>query len=64
MVQQGINEILKNRTSFVIAHRLSTIRKADRIFVIDDGNIVEEGNHEELMRKHGIYYNLSTAQAV
>ena len=64
MVQQGINEILKNRTSFVIAHRLSTIRKADRIFVIDDGKIVEEGNHEELMRKHGIYYNLSTAQAV
>ena len=64
MVQQGINEILKNRTSFVIAHRLSTIRKADRIFVIDDGRIVEEGNHDELMRKKGIYYDLSTAQAV
>ncbi|MCR5278336.1 MAG: ABC transporter ATP-binding protein/permease [Lachnospiraceae bacterium] len=64
MVQQGIAAILKGRTSFVIAHRLSTIRKADRIFVVDDGHIVEEGNHEQLMDAHGIYYNLSTAQAV
>lgn len=64
MVQAGIAAILKNRTSFVIAHRLSTIRKADRIFVVDDGHIVEEGSHEELMARRGIYYNLSTAQAV
>ena len=64
MVQAGIAAILKNRTSFVIAHRLSTIRSADRIFVVDDGKILEEGNHEELMAKRGIYYRLSTAQAV
>ncbi len=64
MVQAGIAAILKGRTSFVIAHRLSTIRKADRIFVIDDGGIAEEGNHDELMQKHGMYYKLSTAQAV
>ena len=64
MVQAGIAAILKNRTSFVIAHRLSTIRKADRIFVVDDGHIVEEGSHEELMARRGIYYNLSTAQAI
>ncbi|MBO4678303.1 MAG: ABC transporter ATP-binding protein [Lachnospiraceae bacterium] len=64
MVQAGIAAILKNRTSFVIAHRLSTIRRADRIFVVDDGRIVEEGTHEELLAKRGIYYSLSTAQAV
>ncbi len=64
MVQKGIAAILKNRTSFVIAHRLSTIRNADRIFVVDDGVIAEEGTHEELLNKKGIYYNLSTAQAV
>ena len=64
MVQAGIAAILKGRTSFVIAHRLSTIRNADRIFVVDDGRILEEGNHDELMAKRGIYYNLSMAQAV
>lgn len=64
MVQAGIAAILKNRTSFVIAHRLSTIRKADRIFVVDNGQIAEEGSHKELMERKGIYYNLSTAQAV
>lgn len=64
MVQQGIAAILKGRTSFVIAHRLSTIRKADRIFVVQDGCIAEEGSHDELMAKKGIYYSLSTAQAV
>lgn len=64
MVQAGIAAILKGRTSFVIAHRLSTIRRADRIFVVDDGRIVEEGTHEELLARKGMYYNLSTAQAV
>jgi len=64
MVQAGITAILKGRTSFVIAHRLSTIRRADRIFVVDDGRIVEEGTHEELLARKGMYYNLSTAQAV
>lgn len=62
LVQQGIEALLKGRTSFVIAHRLSTIRKADRIFVIDDGKIQEEGNSDELLAKKGLYYNLYMAQ--
>ncbi len=62
LVQQGIEALLKGRTSFVIAHRLSTIRKADRIFVIDDGCIQEEGSSEELLAKKGLYYNLYMAQ--
>ena len=62
LVQDGIEALLKGRTSFVIAHRLSTIQKADRIFVIDNGGIVEEGNARELMAKKGAYYRLYTAQ--
>lgn len=62
LVQQGIEALLKGRTSFVIAHRLSTIRKADRIFVIDDGRIMEEGSSDELLARKGIYYNLYMAQ--
>lgn len=62
LVQQGIEALLKGRTSFVIAHRLSTIRKADRIFVIDDGCIQEEGTSDELLAKKGQYYNLYMAQ--
>ena len=62
LVQQGIETLLKGRTSFVIAHRLSTIKKADRIFVINHGKICEEGNHEELMAKKGAYYELYQAQ--
>lgn len=62
LVQQGIEVLLKGRTSFVIAHRLSTIRKADRIFVIDQGNIMEEGSHEELMELKGAYYHLNQSQ--
>lgn len=62
LVQKGIEELLKNRTSFVIAHRLSTIQKANRIFVVDKGNILESGNHDELMNQEGIYYNLYMAQ--
>ena len=58
LVQAGIEHLLAGRTSFVIAHRLSTIRKADRIFVVDDGKILEEGNAEELMAKKGLYYQL------
>lgn len=62
LVQQGIEALLKGRTSFVIAHRLSTICKADRIFVIDDGKIMEEGSSDELLAKKGMYYNLYMAQ--
>lgn len=62
LVQKGIEALLKGRTSFVIAHRLSTISKADRIFVIDDGKIVEEGTPEELLAKKGLYYKLYMAQ--
>lgn len=62
LVQSGIEALLKGRTSFVIAHRLSTIRKADRIFVIDDGGIAEEGSSDELLAKKGIYHNLYMAQ--
>lgn len=62
LVQAGISEMLKGRTSFVIAHRLSTIQNADRIFVIDKGGIVESGTPEELMKSKGAYYNLYTKQ--
>ena len=62
LVQSGIEHLLAGRTSFVIAHRLSTIQKADCIFVVDDGKIVEEGNAVELMAKRGIYYQLYMAQ--
>ncbi len=62
LVQQGIENMLKGRTSFVIAHRLSTIKKADRIFVIDHGRIQESGSHEELLKKKGQYHDLYKAQ--
>jgi ATP-binding cassette subfamily B protein len=57
-----MKSLLKNRTSFVIAHRLSTIKKADLILVVDKGNIVESGKHEELLAKNGFYSNLYNAQ--
>ena len=62
LVQQGIQTLLQGRTSFVIAHRLSTIQKADRIFVIDGGGILEEGTAAELLAKKGAYYKLYMAQ--
>lgn len=62
LVQEGIEHLLAGRTSFVIAHRLSTIQKADHIFVVDDGRIIEEGNAEELMAKKGVYYRLYMTQ--
>ncbi len=62
LVQSGIESLLKGRTSFVIAHRLSTIQKADRIFVVDKGTIIEEGTSKELLEKKGAYYNLYMAQ--
>lgn len=62
LVQQGIETLLKGRTSFVIAHRLSTIQKADRIFVIDDQGIKEQGSSQELIALKGMYYDLYMAQ--
>jgi ATP-binding cassette subfamily B protein len=62
MIQYAINKLLEGRTSFIIAHRLSTIRSADRILVIKDGQMIEEGNHRELMRQGGYYYRLYTNQ--
>ena len=61
-IQTVISELMKGRTSFVIAHRLSTIRNADLILVMKDGDIVEQGNHNELMIENGIYANLYNTQ--
>lgn len=62
LVQKAIYTVLEGRTSFIIAHRLSTIRSADRILVIRNGRITEMGNHHELIRQKGYYYNLYTNQ--
>ena len=59
-IQEAMNKLLKGRTSFVIAHRLSTIRNADKIIVINEGQIKEQGTHEELIAKKGIYYTMYT----
>ncbi len=61
-IQQAIEKTLAGRTSFIIAHRLSTIRSADRILFIDEGKVREEGSHQALMRKKGLYYDLYTNQ--
>jgi len=62
VVQDSLEKLAKNRTTFVIAHRLSTIQKADRIFVIDDGRIIEEGNAAQLLAQKGFYYDLYMSQ--
>ncbi|HNN14468.1 MAG TPA: ABC transporter ATP-binding protein [Anaerolineales bacterium] len=62
LIQKGMEALMKGRTSFVIAHRLSTIRRADRILVIADGRIAEQGTHAELLRQRGHYYSLYTQQ--
>ena len=61
-IQQSLLRLMEGRTSFVIAHRLSTIRDADNVVVIDDGQIVEQGNHDELLEKKGFYYSLYMSQ--
>ena len=62
LIQHAMDELLKNRTSFVVAHRLSTIRDADNIIVMNQGSIVETGNHEKLMEKNGFYADLYNSQ--
>jgi ATP-binding cassette subfamily B protein len=62
LIQQALESLLENRTSFVIAHRLSTIRNADLLLVMDEGRIVERGKHEELLAKQGNYYDLYMSQ--
>lgn len=62
LIQEAMAELMRGRTSFVIAHRLSTIRNADTILVMDNGRIVEQGNHEELMAARGFYYDLYNSQ--
>jgi ATP-binding cassette subfamily B protein len=61
-VQSNLDELLQGRTSFVIAHRLSTIRDADRILVLEKGQLVESGTHDELMKRQGLYYYLASQQ--
>ena len=61
-IQDAIQKVLKNRTSFIVAHRLSTIRSADRILVIRGGRITESGTHKELLKLRGYYYDLYTTQ--
>lgn len=62
LIQKAMTELMQNRTSFVIAHRLSTIRDADTILVMNEGQIIEHGNHEELISQHGFYYDLYNSQ--
>ncbi|MDD6050252.1 MAG: ATP-binding cassette domain-containing protein, partial [Clostridiales bacterium] len=62
LIQNAIQTVLSGRTSFIIAHRLSTIRSADRILVIQNGQITEDGTHRQLIAKQGYYYQLYTNQ--
>lgn len=62
LLQEGLQQLLKGRTSFIIAHRLSTIKNSEKIFYIDGGRIVEEGSHDQLMAKHALYHHLYQSQ--
>ena len=62
LIQKAMDNLMKGRTSFVIAHRLSTIKDADLILVMKDGNIIEQGTHEELLNKNGFYASLYNSQ--
>ena len=61
-VQETLDQLAKNRTTIIIAHRLSTVRNADCIYVLDQGRLIESGNHDALMAKKGKYYSLYEAQ--
>ena len=62
LVQKAMDKLTEGRTSFIIAHRLSTIKNADLILVMNEGNIIEQGNHEELMKQGGFYEKLYNSQ--
>ena len=62
LIQDAFSKLTRGRTSFVIAHRLSTIREADMILVMRDGNIIERGNHDELLKQNGFYAELYNSQ--
>lgn len=62
LVQQAMDKLTEGRTSFIIAHRLSTIKNADKILVMQEGNVVEQGTHEELLKKNGAYAELYNSQ--
>ena len=62
LIQNAMDQLMKGRTSFVIAHRLSTIRNADRILVLNHGDIVEQGTHQELLARNGFYADLYNSQ--
>ena len=62
LVQKAMDKLTKGRTSFIIAHRLSTIKNADLILVMKDGNIIEKGNHKELLKKNAFYADLYNSQ--
>ena len=61
-IQNAFGKLMEGRTSFIVAHRLSTIQNADIILVMKDGNIIEQGNHDELLERKGFYYNLYNSQ--
>lgn len=62
LIQEAMDKLTEGRTSFIIAHRLSTIKNADKILVMKEGNIVEQGTHEELLKKNGAYAELYNSQ--
>ena len=63
-IQQAFNILMKDKTSFIVAHRLSTIKDADIILVMKDGNVIESGTHQDLLKKKGFYYELYNSQFV
>ena len=64
MIETGMRRLMQGRTVFIIAHRLSTVRSADKIAVVEGGQIVEFGSHEQLLKMNGKYYEFYTGQAI